>query len=288
MANVGLFPAGYDTTYFTDEPWGDRVDKWLAEHRADTFVIGNVGVIRELLRHDDSGLRMVVNITADALRSFLREGAYRNLYQNPVIGGTPRGPSDERKEVDVRLGIGSNTYFGAVALGGSGIRFYGEYCMVLKLRRLTSDTRILDRDSFDLLNEPLSKLEQSSEQLACLCGTWGDDRVEMAVRRVLPELSHDVRLVTSGTISEAVLRDQEYIEIHLDGTFATDDIAEVRHSPDDASTEISISEREREGLTTTLVERMWRQRRADVASDLEANSVPQRVVTLHGRGYQWK
>jgi len=109
----------------------------------------------------------------------------------------------------------------------------------------------------------------------------------MALRRVLSEVTHNVRLVTSGTVSERLLRDQEYIEVHLDGTFTPTDLEEVRLSPDDAA-EFAIAERERQGLHTTLVEHIWRQRRADVIQDLAKAKLPVRVVTLHGRGYQWK
>ena len=42
-------------------------------------------------------------------------------------------------EVDDKLGIDAErTYFGAVALGGAGVRYYGEYCMVLRLRSWTT------------------------------------------------------------------------------------------------------------------------------------------------------
>ena len=115
-----------------------------------------------------------------------------------------------------------------------------------------------------------------------------DDAVDMALRRVLSEVAHDVRLVTSGTVSERLLRDQEYIEVHLDGSFAPTDLEEVRLSPDDAAAEFAIAERERSGQYTTLVERMWRQRRGEVIQDLVDAKVPVRVVTLHGKGYQWK
>jgi hypothetical protein len=216
---------------------------------------------------------------------------YKNLYDRPVIGENPKSPSEERKKVDETLSLTTNHYFGAVALGGAGVRFYGEYCMVVRLdrvKRVDSDTRLFDRDSYDILLEPLSNLELSRQQIQCLTGTWDTDVVEMALLRVLPEIEHDSRLVTSGTVSALVLRDQEFIEIHLDGTFGPGDLEEIRESPDDASLELAIAERERHGLFTTVVDREWARRRAEVARQLEGHKLPHRVVTLHGRGYQWK
>lgn len=287
-AGAGPYPPRFDPTYFSAQRWADRVDQWEINNQSSGFSGGNVAVIRQVLSDPETGLRMVVNINADALRSFLREGAYRNLYDLPLVGGTAREPSPERVFVDSRFGLGPNVYFGAVALGGTGVRFYGEYCMVIKVDRVTASTGLFDRDSYDILSEPLSELELNDEQLNCLRGTWEEDAVDMALRRVLSEVTHDVRLVTSGTVSERLLRDQEYIEVHLDGTFKPTDLEEVRLSPDDAAAEFAIAERERRGLHTTLVERVWRQRRGDVIQDLASAGMPVRVVTLHGKGYQWK
>jgi len=287
-ADEDLFPPHFDPTYFSSQSWADRVACWETRNDRAGFSHGNVGVIRQMLSDPETGLRMVVNITADALRSFLSEGTYRNLYDSPLVGGSARQPSRERVLVDSRFCFGPNVYFGALALGGTGVRFYGEYCMVIKPGRVPADTGLFDRDSYDILSEPLNELKLTDEQLNSLRGTWRNDAVNMALRRVLSEVTHDVRLVTSGTVSERLLRDQEYIEVHLDGTFTPPNLEEVRLSPDDAAAEFAIAERERQGLHTTLVERIWRQRRADVIQDLANAKLPVRVVTLHGRGYQWK
>jgi hypothetical protein len=284
----GPYPPQFDPTYFSGRPWADRVEQWETENQHVGFSGGNVAVIRQVLSDPETGLRMVVNITADALRSFLRESAYRNLYDSPVVGGAALELSPERLFVDSRFELDDNTYFGALALGGTGVRFYGEYCMVIKLDRVTADTGLLDRDSYDIRSQPLRDLELTDEQVRCLRGTWEADAVDMALLRVLSEVTHDVRLVTSGTVSERLLRDQEYIEVHLDGTFTPGDLEEVRLSPDDAAAEFAIAERERQGLHTTLVERLWRQRRGEVIQDLASAEVLVRVVTLHGKGYQWK
>jgi len=147
----GLFPPHFDPTYFSAQSWADRVDRWETDNQGSVFSGGNVAVIRQMLSDPETGLRMVVNITADALRSFLSEGRYRNLYDSPLVGGSARQPSPERVKVDSRFGLGPNVYFGALALGGTGVRFYGEYCMVIKLDRVPADTRLFDRDSYDIL-----------------------------------------------------------------------------------------------------------------------------------------
>jgi hypothetical protein len=298
----GLFPEPFDPIYFRDASWAERVDLWVQAHVNTGFAAGNVEVVEQVLADEVTGLRMVVNITADALLGVLRDGSYHNLYENPVIGGSAKEPTDERRKVDETFDLTDNHYFGAAALGGAGVRFYGEYCMVIKLERVSPsaasrapgggrtipDTRLLDRDSYDILLQPLSALQLSKRQVERLTGTWDADVLHMALLRVLPEIGHDMRLATSGTISEAVLRDQEFIEVHLKGSFGPPDLEEVRESPDDAALELAIAERARHGLFTTMVDREWARRRAVVARELDRQRVRHRVVTLHGRGYQWK
>jgi len=282
-------PRSWDAVYFSQRPWSQRVGKWLAKHGSEGFSQGNRDVVERILIDPDTGLRMVVNISAASLLCVLEEGRYRNLYDRPMIGEERREPSPERLEVDGKLGITPTTYFGAVALGGTGVRFYGEYCMVIRRERVPPDTRLFDRDSYDIVLDPIKSLGLGPPQLrSVLGGRWASDVVPMAMLRVLPELGHESRLVTSGTVSEAVLRDQEFIEVHLDGSFGVDDIEEVRQSPDETSLELTIFERERHSLPNSLTELEWARRRADVARQLDAHGVRHRVVTLHGRGYQWK
>src|SRR5215831_11065235 len=151
-----------DASYFAKVNWKARVDAWLADPtHTDAFLDGNVQLVRQIMTHPESGLRMVINISAYALLRFLADGAYKNLYERPIIGGERKGPSPERVQVDQLLGFGSNAqnyYFGAVALGGTGVRFYGEYCLVIKAGEVAADTQVIDRDSYDLLLPPLSTL----------------------------------------------------------------------------------------------------------------------------------
>ena len=291
-----LFPSGFDQTYFCDAPWSERVKRWVADRIDVGFSGGNEKIVRRSLEDSETGLRVVVNITAVSLLVVFATNQYLNLYDRPRIGGKAPEPSEARERVDKTLKLGQTTYFGAVALGGTGVRYYGEYCMVLNLDQVADTTRLFDRDSFDILEEPLFDLilnepsadpSMTSQRIDALRGVWGPDRVDMAVRRVLPELGHDTRLVTSGTISDAVFRDQEFIEVHLDGSFEPNAIEEVRESPDETAIEMSLRGRADRGIALTQTEQEWLVRREIVVELLAALRIPHRIVTLHGRGYQW-
>jgi hypothetical protein len=282
-----LYPSGFDQTYFSASAWAERVDRWIDEHE-DGFSGGNAKVVRDVLRDLETGLRMVVNITAFSLYIVLRDNAYKNLYERPAIGGEPREPSETRKHVDQMLDLGPRTYFGAAALGGAGVRYYGEYCMVLTLDQVEGRATLFDRDSFDIELEPLKSLPLTAELLGVLRGDWDADRIDMAVLRVLLELDHDLRLVTSGTVSDTVLRDQEFIEVHLNGTFEPRKVEEVRESPDETAIEMSLRNRRERGISLTQTEQDWLLRRTWVSEQLARYGVRHRIVTLHGRGYQWK
>jgi hypothetical protein len=282
--------ASLDPAYFSVGSWGTRVKDWLGNQTPDSFLEGNLRLIRQILEHPDSGLRMVVNISAHALLSFLADRRYRNLYERPIIGGERKGPSPERMRVDQLLGFGNNAnnyYFGAVVLGGTGVRFYGEYCMTLKSTEVAPDTQIIDRDSYDLLLPPLSN-QPLLPLVQMLQGHWDADAVDMLTLKLLPELRGTNRLVTVGTVSEMILHDQEFVEVHKRGTILPESIEEVRQSPDEVAMEARILARANSGFPPTAVELCWLNRRDQVVRALEAEGIQYRIVTLHGRGYQWR
>lgn len=281
--------------YFMPRSWVDRLDLWMAMAR-DAFAEGNRRVVDEVVDSEGSGLKVVVNIGAHALVSFVDQGRYRNLYERPVVGAdAPRTVTDPRCLVDTAVGIGADTYFGAVALGGAGIRYYGEYCMVLVLDQVDPDPQLFDRDSYDVLEPPLHGHPQQADLIERLKGVWAGDRRAMVLMKVLPELAHGNRLVTSGTISEVVLKDQEFIEVHLRpprpagqvGGFGPEDVGEVRQSPDEVAVALRLRERESDGQPLTDVEHEWLVRREAAERAIRAAPWPTRVVTLHGKGYQW-
>jgi hypothetical protein len=276
-----------DPVYFSTKPWRSRVKTWL-RRGTDPFVDGNLHLVRQIMEHAESGLRVVINISAHALLSFLAERRYRNLYESPVIGGTRRQVSPERQRVDTLLQLAppDQFYFGAVALGGTGVRFYGEYCMVLRPSAIDAQTQVFDRDSYDLLMPPLAQRSPTA-MVKMLRGHWGDV-VDMLTLKLLPELQGSRRLVTTGTVSEMILRDQEFVEVHKRGAITPDSIEELRQSPDEVAIEARIAARRVAGFPPTSLELRWLHRREEVVRALEASRLPYRIVTLHGRGYQWR
>ena len=303
--NDNALPASFDPIYFSAGSWDSRVAEWIDAAQTQEFADGNEQAVRQAISDKDSGLVVVVNIGTRALLSLLPDGRYLNLYERPAVGGKRKRqkPSKQRKEVDSAMGIkGPDVYFAALALGGCGIRFYGEFCLVLKLDQIDPDPRMFDRDSYDILLPPFTDLPDRQLLIQRLVGWWNADRYAMALMKVLPGLDHQHGLVTTGTVSEMVLKDQEYIEIHLHPARATDDkhaersrggfgradIEELRESPDEVAVATRLRERSDDGLLLTDVEYEWLLRRECVTRTVAAAKIPARVVTQHGRGYQWK
>ena len=294
----------YDPVYFSTKPWDARVVDWLHRETNDEFVEGNRAIVRQAISDDDSGLRVFVNLGAHALLGLLPNGRYLNLYERPVIGTKRLAPSEDRREVDLALGLedpdqgltAEGVYFAALGLGGVGVRFYGEYCLVLKVEQIDPNPGLFDRDSYDILLAPISELDDRSAIVAMLKGGWRDDRHSMVEMRVLPQLAHQARLVTAGTVSEAVLKDQEFIEVHLRpdpgraevGGFGPEDIEEIRESPDEVAVASRLRERDEDGQYLSAVEFEWLLRRECVARAIGQKGLLSRVVTQHGSGYQWK
>src|SRR5262249_10088019 len=123
-----------DGVYFRrGSTWGDRLRDWLAQQTTGKeFLEANAAAIERWL--GEHGCRIVVNAPAIALLAILNGDKYKNKYELARIGQASP-PSERRVVVDQLLGFvpdGRDWYFGAVAVGGAGVRFYGEYCLVLK------------------------------------------------------------------------------------------------------------------------------------------------------------
>ncbi|MFC5379352.1 hypothetical protein [Aquipuribacter nitratireducens] len=288
-----------DRLYFSQDSWARRRERWVGRaDRQGSFARGNDEIVQEAVADEESGLRVVLNLGVHALLRLLPDGRYVNLYERPVIGGSPRRPSPSRRQVDHLFGlVGRDTYFAAVALGGAGVRFYGEYCLVLHLDEIDDDPQIVDRDSYDVLLPPLAEQSDKHAVVAAITGRWQRDRHDIVALKVLPEITHLRNLVTTGTVSELVLKDQEFIEVHLRpgksgsderGGFGRKQVLEVRQSPDEVAVAARIVERERAGEVLPAVDDEWMLRRESAERVLARAGVPVRVVTTHGRGYQWK
>ncbi len=283
-----------DELYFGLRAWGARVGQWMKRAQADDhprpFLEGNVALIRDLLGDAETGVRMVINIGPDALLAFLRSDTYRNAYDIAVIGGPARGPEQARLDVDALLGIdAANTYFGALALDGAGVRYYGAHCMVIGRAHVADDTPLFDRDSYDLLVPPLAGRSPARTQriVRSLRGRWADDAVEMLIMKLLPRLPAQQHLITVGNVSRLVMSDQEFVEVHRHGSIRIAHLDEVRHAQEDAALEAWVYGKARQRQSPTLVELRWLGQRDAVSRALRGARVPQRLASRQGKGDPW-
>jgi hypothetical protein len=232
---------------------------------------------------------MVVNIPADALIEFLRKGSYANVYDRPVVAGKVRIPSATRQRIDTLLGFKNprNFFYGAIAMGGTGVRFYGEYCMVLKPDRVDRRTQLFDRNSYDLLFPPLVSAPDLAAVVKARSGRLDVDAVDMLVLKVLPALEDSERLLTLGAVSDAILHDEDFVEIHKEGTFSPSDLEEIRESPEDQAIHAHILEYLEEGGLPAIEEFVWLHRRVCLAAALRSRNIRTRIVSSAGRGSRW-
>ena len=86
-----------------------------------------------------------------------------------------------------------------------------------------------------------------------------------------------------GRISDAVLSDEDYIEVLRIGSFGSSDLHEARVAAGDAAHETLISERLRAGPTPRYDALLWRQRRREADAALQRANVISKVVATTGR-----
>jgi hypothetical protein len=236
-----------------------------------------------------------VNAGAFALLRLLSGDRYKNRYELGRIGGPLEPPSPRRLQVDDLLGFnpGSDYYFGAVAVGGTGVRFYGEYCLVLRPAASSAGVRFLDRNSYDLLDPPLDA-EHAPTVVQALRVEWADLGTAITTK-VLASIPRNERLVTVGLVAELTLRDEDFIEAHLHRpgpphvrSFGVEDVEEVRQAPEDIAQLQHLHEQQQRGRIPTASELLWSSRRAEVEELLEEHDLPSRVVTTNGRGARWR
>lgn len=244
-----------------------------------------------------SGQRIVYNLSSAHVPAVLH-GRYLNAYDIKTRLGQ-RGPSRLRQQIDEAIGMASGTrlepeqiYFGAVELNGSGIRYFGDFCLVL--RPDGQPQMMLITNSYDVHRDPVRSrvvaLDDASATqhnrivaLASWQGQWPTDAPEMAVLKLAPVIVSARRRLTTAAVAAGVLSDEDYIEVARNGSFGAQDIEEVRLSAADAAAEARIADRIFRGPTPTLAETLWRHRRrgAERAAALQRVSV--RVVTTIGR-----
>lgn len=280
--------AELDPIYFSGHSWIDRLDSWLQSNQpiSRDFYLANKQTISASILGSATALNMAVNIPAHALLGFIADKTYKNTYERKrEIGSDPGDKVNSRRQrVDTALfGVeASKFYFGALALGGTGVRFYGEYCMILRHDTVPPDTKLMDRNSWDIEFPPLDGFDKAAV-VASLKGTWSADAVAMATLKVIPQIRESVRLMTAGQVSEAILHDESFIEVHKRESFKPSDLHEIRESPVDAAIESQIVHRFERAAPPTLEEAIWVTRRVHVSYKLADSAIRSRFVASSGR-----
>jgi len=227
-----------------------------------------------------------------------RERAYKNTYdlgKTTLLGKVPQGATVSlRALVDKALCSVTNSgeheiYFGAVEVNGSGIRFYGDICFVLKTAVVDNDTVVLTSNSYDLVRPPITqagtkpKAATLLSRVKTMAGLWDNDLPEMTVLKALSARNVTERRLTTGQVSDVVLNDEDYLEVLKLGSFDASDLQEVRVSAADAAAEGQISEQLRLGLCPNLAELQWRKHRRAAVKALQGCGIRTRVITTSGR-----
>ncbi len=275
------------------------------------FVAANVTAIRDVVfgTNDPNNVdplaasaRMVVNISSAHIPEFCRlskagaSNPYKNYYdlgKHQRIGDEPLRP---RVAVDVALPVlnPKNIYFCAVELGGAGVRFYGDYCFVLKPRHEDAGTKILERNSYDLIREPIAQYIERTGEASTVnerrksvaeawSGSWRTDLPDMVALKVLSEAPLVPERLTQGRITSLVLDDERYIEVLREGSFGAEQLEEARTASSDTAIESHIVALSREGQSPRLDMLIWARRRSRARLELDAAGVQTRIVAQAGR-----
>ena len=241
-----------------------------------------------------AGAHVVFNIQAAHIPAFVKasrsrsKSAYLNTYDLSTRAGT--APSKRRTTVDEALPVmdEKKVYFGAVELNGSGIRYFGDYCLVLNNSVIDDRTVVLDRNSYELMRAPLNGNNLSSAQRKQKVqewqGNWKDDMLAMGTIRVLEDFGRRARRVTTATVSDSILHDEDYMEVLRERSFDAQDVAEVRTLASEAARESLVAQRMISGPPLRVESLIWRNRRRLAETALAQMNIPVRVVTSAGRG----
>jgi hypothetical protein len=253
----------------------------------------------------EAAARIVFNIPSAHVEAVLRDG-YKNRYDlKGLRKGDPPPPSiDAREQIDRVLAdlakcAPSQVYYGAVELNGAGVRYYGDLSFVLKIESKDDDTGplILDRNSFDLICEPIRSRTittsasgedvwnsgVAADEARERSGRFGSDLANIATCKVLDGAGSSERRLTVGGVSEGVLSDEDYIEVIRVGSFNADDLDEVRATAADVAAEGIIADRLFHGPMPDWTELLWRHRRRGAERVLASKGIRRRTVVSSGR-----
>ena len=239
----------------------------------------------------EGGAHAVANMACDHAPKFCDPEPGKKAYQNAYDLKQVKPVGATRHRVDGAVAPLANAqpedlYFLAIEINGTGVRFYGDLCLVLKKDEELNNTTILNGNSYDLVRPPQSMKTDTKLGLdaaaADFRGIWDRDLAAMATLKVFDTRRSERRL-TTGQISDAVLDDEDYLEVLKVGTFDAGDLHEVRISAASAAEETAISERMRVGPTPPAASLLWRKRRRDAVASLNRAGVKVRTVSHTGR-----
>ncbi|MFN5997176.1 MAG: hypothetical protein ACK47C_00605 [Paracoccaceae bacterium] len=258
------------------------------------------------------GLCVVFNLSAlNVIRFLLSQrrgpgfGTYLNRHsaQRPV--GRPHAGPSIRDRIDAALSAISTTlnlvplgpidaHYGAMELNGTGIRYFGDICLVLRADNVDPKTLILLRNSYDLNVTPVSRRfgglnRTAQDDLAQTilkdewAGEWLAHGHFIAGKKIMDAAPETTRRMTTAQISQGVLDDEDYVEVVRAGSFTSHALLEIRQTAEDAAAEALIGDRSRIGHTPSAAHALWRHRRRAVARLAQEHALPIRVVTTSGR-----
>lgn len=272
------------------------------DHEKKTYLDANAKAIDGVLAGrgpDDAtataaGAVMVANISSAHLPAFCQASRrgdpkpYKNTYdlkRNFVGDGSRRAQVDEALPITFAY---RDAYFGAVAVTGAGIRFYGDICLVLKPAITPLKTTIMDRNSYDLIRSPLKEqiggsTTRRSNAAKELKGQWSKDLAAMGTIKVLERIPTISRRLTTGQIAATILDDEDYIEVVREGSFGAKDLLEARTSAADATLEERLERRLQSGPAPSATDLLWLSRRREAERQLRSSGIALSVVVTPGR-----
>lgn len=299
--------------------WKKRFDVTRKSHDGQTnemYFRANCDVVRDTLGGiaayaggtARAAVSVVVNMPAYRAARFMKPqsrgsgfGRYENRYSYSRRVGQPLNNDSAREQIDRALAdidpssalSKRNGHYAAMELNGTGIRYFGDICLVLKPDIVDDETLTLQRNSYEVRVRPsldrydkLSGALQRGKFLEILhewAGRWAKDGVLLAACKIMETHPPQTRRMTTGTVSDRVLEDEDYIELIMSHGFGRRDVAELRLTAEDAASEALIGDQARVGLTPTASQALWRFRRRVATLRARGIGIPVRVVTTTGR-----
>ena len=126
-------------------------------------------------------------------------------------------------------------------------------------------------------------IKNREAEASSISENWADDLQSIAALKVLKESNIGSRRITTGLISNGLLKDEDYIEVLRVGSFSARDLQEARISASDAPYESLVAQRRATGPRPRLEALIWRMRRRRADAALRRAKVDVRVVTTTGR-----